>query len=92
MPWSFSPASSLLQRVRTTKEEGVNVAEEKGEEEREEEGEGKEENREETGQAGAVAKEKAIKVNQEEEQEGTRTLGTSKKTLHINIKAVLLLF
>ena len=77
---------------------GTEVAEEEGrmhEETKEETGDGSKEETKEESQArqeAREAKEKAKKVDQEEVQEGTRTLGTSKKTLHINIKAVLLLF
>ena len=73
---------------------GTEVAEEEGrvhEETKEETGDGSKEETKEESQA-REAKEKAKKVDQEEVQEGTRTLGTSKKTLHINIKEVLLLF
>ena len=84
LPSSFSPASLLLQRARTTKEgveglgEGAEVSEE------EEEGGGQEGARKER-EAETLAREKAKKADQLKEQEGSRTMGTSKKTLRKSI-------
>ena len=83
LPSSFSPASLLLQRARTTKkgEEGLGEgAEVEEEEEEEEEGGGQEGARKER-EAETLAKEKAKKEDQLEEVEGSRMMGTSKKTL-----------
>ena len=87
LPSSFSPASSLLQRARTTKKGVEGLGEGTEVEEEEEDGGGQEGARRER-EAETLAKEKANKEDQLEEQEGSRTMGTSKKTLR---KSILLL-